>query len=60
MVLFLEVKVPNAFALAEKIRFEIMLVLKNESHNEINDHWTSKRKKRQVNKIHSDLSAFDA
>jgi hypothetical protein len=59
-MLELKVKIPHALALAEEVRFKIMLVFKNKGHDEINDHRTSEREKRQVDKIHPDLGGLYA
>jgi hypothetical protein len=59
MVLNLKFEIPNAFALAVKCWFEVTLVFQYESHDKVNDHRASERKKRKIDKVHADVRGFD-
>jgi hypothetical protein len=51
-------KIPNAFALVV-LRFETLFMFQHKGHYKINNDGRAKSKKRQIDKIHPDMSGLD-
>jgi hypothetical protein len=51
---------PDTASFGRAVRPEVILVFKDEGHDEINDDGRSEREERQINKVHADMCGADS